>query len=237
LLKKSLSQKGIIETVDMVDFYRVFEPEIKTTTVNWRIFHLIKIGVLNRIGKGKYVFGKVNGFFPAISPDIRSVYTKMKLKFPFLNVCIWSTSFLNEFMNHLPGYFYLLIEVEKDAVDSVFYYLKEEKYFVFIDPAKDLIEKYLAGEKDIAIIKSLVTEAPTLYVQGIYTATLEKILVDIFCDDVIFTAQQGSEMRTIFYEAFNRYTINENRLLRYANRRHRKGELVKYLDSFSNLRQ
>jgi hypothetical protein len=66
-------------------------------------------------------------------------------------------------------------------------------------------------------------------------STIEKILVDIFCDDVIFSAQQGAEKRTIFKEAFAKYTINQNKMLRYADRRRKKEELNQYVKSFSNL--
>ena len=44
------------------------------------------------------------------------------------------------------------------------------------------------------------------------------MLVDIFCDNVIFSAQQGAEMRTIFKEVFSKYTYNESRMYRYADR-------------------
>jgi hypothetical protein len=63
------------------------------------------------------------------------------------------------------------------------------------------------------------------------------MLVDIFCDDVIFAAQQGSEMRTIFQEAFKKYTINESRMMRYADRRRKKENFREYLNPISNLRQ
>ena len=36
-----------------------------------------------------------------------------------------------------------MIEVEKDATQAVFFFLKEAKYSAIIDPTKDLIEKYL----------------------------------------------------------------------------------------------
>tara|TARA_R110000868_G_scaffold240563_1_gene495027 strand:- start:121 stop:366 length:246 start_codon:yes stop_codon:yes gene_type:complete len=48
------------------------------------------------------------------------------------------------------------------------------------------------------------------------------MLVDIFCDNVIFSAQQGAEMRTIFKEVFSKYTYNESRMYRYADRRRKK---------------
>jgi len=62
-------------------------------------------------------------------------------------------------------------------------------------------------------------------------------LVDIFCDDVIFSAQQGAERRTIFREAFTNYTINQSKMLRYANRRRKKEELNDYVKTITNLWQ
>jgi hypothetical protein len=140
-------------------------------------------------------------------------------------------------MLHQPGRFYLLIEVEKEATQSIFYFLKDAKYSVFIDPTSDLLEKYLPSEKESLIVKSLVSEAPIQNIKGINTATLEKMLVDIFCDDVLFSAQQGGEMRSLFKEALNKYSVNENRMLRYADRRRKKESLTKYLNSITNLRQ
>ncbi|MBX2965948.1 MAG: hypothetical protein KF845_07365 [Cyclobacteriaceae bacterium] len=67
------------------------------------------------------------------------------------------------------------------------------------------------------------------------TATIEKMLVDIFCDDVIFSAQQGAEMRTIFKNAFDKYTINQSKMLRYADRRRKKEQLSQFVKTISNL--
>jgi hypothetical protein len=140
-------------------------------------------------------------------------------------------------MVHQPGRFYLIIEVEKEAIQSVFYFLKEAKYSVFIDPTSDILEKYLPSEKETLIIRSLVSEAPTQNVNGIESTSLEKMLVDVFCDEVLFAAQQGREMRTIFKEALDKYSVNENRMLRYADRRRKRESLMKYLKSITNLRQ
>jgi hypothetical protein len=140
-------------------------------------------------------------------------------------------------MIHQPGRFYILIEVEKEATQSVFFFLKENKYSVFVEPTKELIEKYIPYEKETLIVKALVSEAPVQMINKVSIPTLEKMLVDIFCDDLIFAAQQGAEMRTIFQEAIDKYVINENRMLRYADRRRKKDNFRKYLSSIYNLRQ
>ena len=86
-------------------------------------------------------------------------------------------------------------------------------------------------------MKPLVSEAPTQKIAGINTVTIEKMLVDLFCDGILYAAQQGSERVTIFREAFEKYTINESRMLRYAGRRRKKEELRSYLNAISKLRQ
>ncbi|MEZ5069522.1 MAG: DUF6577 family protein [Bacteroidales bacterium] len=226
-----------LNTNDIVNFYRIKEPEIKTTTINWRIYALIQKGVITRIGRGKYSIGTSKIFVPEISRKINALNSKLKREFPFLEICLWNTSSFNEFMVHQPGRFYILVEVEKGATQSVFFFLKESKYSVFIDPTSDLLEKYLSDEKETLIVKPLVTEAPTQKTGGINTTTIEKMLVDVFCEDVILSAQQGSEMRIIFQEAMNKYTVNENRMIRYADRRRKKQAFMNYLLSVSNLRQ
>lgn len=200
------------------------------------------MGVLTRIGRGKFAVGTGKIFIPDFTNKLKTINSKLKKEFPFLEICLWNTSAFNEFMIHQPGRFYILVEVEKDAAQSVFFSLKEAKYSVFIEPTKDLIEKYIPDEKETLIVKPLVTEAPLQKIDGINTVTLEKMLVDIFCDDVIFSAQHGSEMRTIFKEAISKYAVNENRMLRYANRRRKKESFTKYWNSIlkdlgTNLRQ
>lgn len=198
---------------------------------------LVHSGTLTRIGRGKYILGQGNIFVPEISKKIKSLNNKIKTNFPFLDVCIWNTSVFNEFMLHQPGKFFTLIEVNKEATESIFFFLKENKYNVFLEPDQDMLYRYASDEKETWIIKSLVTEAPTLNISDVTTASIEKILVDLFCDPVTFNTQQGSEMDRIFEEAFEKYTINENTILRYASRRRKKKDLDKYLNTVSKFRQ
>src|SRR5690606_34057999 len=99
------------------------------------------------------------------------------------------------------------------------------------------LEKYIVNEKETFIIKPLISEAPIQNINGVETLTIEKMLVDIFCDDGIFVAQQGVEMRTIFKNAFEKYTINQSKMLRYADRRRKKEELSQFVKTISNLWQ
>lgn len=159
------------------------------------------------------------------------------MEFPYTNICVWNTSVLNEFMQHQPNQFFTLVETNKETTNSVFYFLREIKKSVFIEPTSDILEKYITNEREAFIIKPIISEAPTQNINGIETVTIEKMLVDIFCDDVIFSAQQGGEMRTIYKNAFEKYTINQSKMLRYADRRRKKEELNQFIKTISNLWQ
>ena len=236
-LKHHFKNKTVFETQDIVSFYKQIEEDIKPTTVNWRIYALVKKGVLQRIGRGKFTLGEGKSYIPEISSAIKAVFKKLKAEFPYTNLCVWNTSVLNEFMLHQPNQFFVLVETDKETINSIFYFLREIKKTVFIDPTKDILEKYMVNENEVFLVKPLISEAPTQNINGVETASLEKMLVDIFCDDIIFSAQQGAEMRTIFKESFGKYTINQSKMLRYADRRRKKEELNQFVKTISNLWQ
>ena len=236
-LKRHFKSKAVFETQDIVAFYEQTENEIKPTTINWRVYTLVQEGVLQRIGRGKFTLGEGKIFVPEISSATKSLFKKLKAEIPFANLCVWNTSVLNEFMHHQPNQFFMLVETDKETTNAVFYFLREIKKSVFIEPTKDILEKYVVNENEVFVIKPLITEAPMQNINGVKTASIEKMLVDIFCDAVIFLAQQGAEMRTIFKNAFDKYTINQSKMLRYADRRKKKEELNQFVKTISNLWQ
>lgn len=218
-------------------FYRGLEPDVKYNTINWRVYALVHSGILARIGKGKFMLGNGRIFVPGLGRSIKNLYNSIRGQFPFIQICVWNTATLNEFMRHQPGRYYLLVEVDKEATQSVFHFLAEKRKNIFLEPTSEVLSLYASKEKNAIIIKSLVSEAPIQSQQNVFTVTLEKVLVDIFCDEILFAAQQGSEMFTIFNTAFENYTINENKLLRYADRRRKKEAFLNYLHKIPNFRQ
>lgn len=205
--------------------------------INWRVYTLVQSGVFSRIGRGKFILGKEGNFIPEISLKIKSMYKELEKHFPYIQSCIWNTSVLNELMVHQPGRFYTLVEVNREATESVFYFLKDKMKNVFLEPSSDILSLYASSEKEVIIVKSLVSEAPMQKVKGVQTTTVEKLLVDIFCDEIVFAAQQGGEMQTIFRNAFEKYSINENKMIRYADRRGKKEAFNIHLNKISKFRQ
>ncbi len=198
---------------------------------------MVQSGVLTRIGRGKFILGNKKNYIPDLPPKLRTLNNKLRKNFPYLDYCLWTSALFNEFMLHQPGKSFLIVEVEKDATESVFFFIKQNKYSVFLEPTKELLNRYILDEKETWIVKSLVSEAPTKNISGIQSTSIEKLLVDLFCDTVILDAQQGSERDRIFKDVFEKYAVNENKMLRYANRRRKKKEFNEYLNRISKFRQ
>ncbi|MEN8122274.1 MAG: DUF6577 family protein, partial [Bacteroidota bacterium] len=130
---------------------------------------------------------------------------------------------------HQPFRFYLLVEVNREAMESVFHSLSEFAKNVYLNPDEKTIELYVSKNFDSIIVKALVTESPVQNIEQIPTITVEKMLVDIYCDETLFGAQQGGELSNIYRDTFERFTINKSSLLRYASRRKRRKEIENYI--------
>jgi hypothetical protein len=223
-MKEQLSGK-IITLSDMDAFYREAEPCIPKTTVNWRVHNLVRSGILQRTGKGLYRFGEMRVFTPDTDSRMKRTGRFLKKRFPFTRYCLWDLSCINHFSRHLINFNVLFVDVERDAVDAVYHALKEA--FPKVMSINYLYDNL--SEFDGAIfVRPLVTESPVREVGNIPVTTLEKMLVDLATDRE-FISFQGSEIYTIFETAFEKYTVNQNTLSRYASRKHKKEETEKII--------
>ena len=211
-----------ISVNDVFSFYQKYDSKVKKTTINWRIYKLVDEGIIQRIGRGIYKLGKQKEFTPVVSEENQILYLKLKEEFPFLNISIWSTKWVAQWMLHIPNNYETIIEVEKGSEENVFYFLSDIRGNVFLNPSKDILDKYANRNESIIIIKNLITDAPLQNVEQVKVPSIEKILVDLIVDTELYTAYQGRDLDTIIENAFEYNTIKKDTLLRYANRRRKK---------------
>ena len=217
--------KDVITFQDIRNYYCANELEIPYTTVNWRIYKLVRLGILQRVGKGLYQYGKTTIYVPPINSKMLKIELFLQKRFPFVQYCQWDLSRINAFAHHLINFNVSFVDVEKDVVDSVYYALKEQ--FKKIMAVQNLYDG-LSEFNNYIIVRPLVTEAPIQKTGKIHTATLEKILVDLAVDKE-FMQFQENEIYAIFESAMNQYTVNQNTLLRYAARKNKKEEIRKLI--------
>lgn len=238
-LQTKFKDENNISFKELIQFYKISNADIKNSTIKTRINRLIKQGIISRIGRGKYTLGQEKKFSPKIDGKLKRIKNKIQSEYPDLKFCLWHTSWFSQFMIHQPATYYTIIETESDNEqrtlysESIFRYLQNYYKHVFHKPNNETIQNYVSEHRDSIIVLPLVSEAPVQQCDKISTVTIEKILVDIFCDENLFTAQQGNEKSRIFHNAFTKYTINTSKLLRYAARRTRRYELENYLKSLN----
>jgi hypothetical protein len=201
-IKKTFKDSEIITSADLFNFYKFSESTVKKATVNWRIFELVH--------------------------QINSV---IKKEFPFIKYCIWNSSILSEFLQHQSSFRFIVVEVEKDALESVFYSIKEIFNATFKKPAKEVVEEFISARQNSIIINSFVSEAPIQNIKNVPTSSIEKLLVDLYCEKNLFYFLQGNELVNIYKNAFDKYTVNQSKMLRYADRRRKKIQIDEFIKS------
>lgn len=235
-LKKEFIGRESFSRVELFDFYRQFEPDLKETTFRWRIYHLKDKKIITAIKKGLFTFSFKPIFKPEISEVEKKISGKIEKQFDQLKYCIWSTKITHEFMLHIPGKIITILQVEKDALEPVYSFLREEKIRnIFIEPEDKQIERYIYEYENAIVLQSLVSKSPTQKVKKVSTTTLEKLIVDLYCDKKLFAAFQGSELVYMLNNAYNRYSINYTKLFNYSKRRRKETEMMKFFSEKTDI--
>lgn len=237
-LKETLKGQNTFSREELYHFYSQFEPDLKETTFRWRVFQLKGKKIITPLSRNLFSFNYKPLFKPEIKEMERKVYNKINKQFPTLKQCIWSTKVVSEFMVHQPGRFVTILEVENDALEPVFHFLKDINIRnIFLQPEEKEIERYVFEAESPIILQSLVSKAPTQKLKGLTTITIEKMIVDIYCDWMLFNAFQGNELINIIHNAYHRYAIDFTKLLSYARRRRRETDLMEYLSQKTDIPQ
>lgn len=214
---------------DLFSFYLSDEPDLKRTTFRWRVYTLKNNGVINTLKKGVYTTTRKKDFEPSIDKKLIRLFMKVKKQFPYTDVVIWETSWLNNYMVHQAFSSNIILEVEREAAPVVFAYLRESHEKIYLNPGKFELENYVLSGQSNIIIKNLTKTSPLTEREEIKVPTLEKIMVDIFTDHELFGTYQGAELQNMFQEFFKTFKINQSTLKQYANKRHVRDRLIAFV--------
>jgi hypothetical protein len=220
--------------------YNVTDSDHLDARISKLIYRLRSKGRLISIKSGLYKIETKKTFLPAKDILIQKIHNLFKKRYPEISYCIWSTQCLHQFMNLQPFRHFYVFETEKDMLDSAFYLFKENNIDAYINPGKEITDKYILNRKNAVVIKQITSRSPLIESLRLKTPMLEKILVDVFFESDIFFFYQGNELKNIFEFAFKNYHINYSKLLNYADRRKQKTKIIQYLkenipDSNQNL--
>lgn len=204
-------------------------PDWSDNTINMYLSKLKKEGIINSPSRGIYELDSHTPFQPNISTTLKRIFNKIKKEFPYITFCVWDSVWLNDFMRHQPFKHYIVVEVEKDASESVFKFLTETIKNVFFNPNEEIFDRYIHNQDEVIIVKNMVSESPIIEKDKISIPALEKLLVDMLIDTTLFSAQQ-SEKEFVMRSVMGKYTLNELKMRRYAVRRNREDEIGKLIN-------
>src|SRR5690606_1168400 len=137
-------------------------PAWSDNTINMYLSKLKKEGIINAPSRGIYELDSSTPFQPNISTTLKRIFNKIKREFPYISFCVWDTVWLNDFMRHQPVKHYIIVEVEKDAAESLFTCLTETIKNVFFNPDEEMFNRYIHNHDGVLIVKNMVAESPLI---------------------------------------------------------------------------
>lgn len=237
-MKKKKSHNSLIRflrrkknfTVDeILTFLRQMNPDATENAASLRLHRLVKSGEIQRLRRGLYIISDKSNFRPSPDQLQKEISERINSQFPYIKYCSWRLSSIREFHQHLPVTEYLIVEVEEEAMDAVFHFLKDSRDNIYKAPSKEIVEDIIIGAGEPVIIIPLISQSPLIRIDGVTMPTLEKILVDLLAEKDLFYFLQGNELQHILRNATDKYAVNMDKMLRYAGRRNKREELHELL--------
>lgn len=232
-LKRKFGGRKSFSRRELFAYLRSFDPELKEGTLGWRIYDLKKRNIIKAIRRGIYAISSQTEYKPKISKELLKLTRFTSQHFAEIRFCLWDTSWLNEFAKHQAGKKFIVIEIEKAFVESLYYEMKDNfRFDFFLNPDETVIDLYITESPNPVIIKKFVTRSPVAKRKDkieFCTPKLEKMLVDLYSESKLFYFYQGGELVHIFENAIKNYPINYTTLFSYAARRDKDQEIREFL--------
>lgn len=195
------------------------------TTVNWTLRKLTADRKLFRIGRGVYSVKGHQTFKEEPDESLIVRAKEMEREYPTIQACFYKGSILSPLLHHLAYNAMTYIEVPRELTEILFHRLQNSGERVWLKPSREVMQNYIDLSQPGIIIKPLISGSPLTRESGIPMPTLEKLLIDTFCDED-FHYLQGGEWQYMVENAFSLFTVNQSRLLRYAGRRGKLQEIT-----------
>ena len=209
-----------------VDLYNKYEKnDMSSRTKDMLIKKLIEDGIITKICNNQYkIVNKRKYHIYREYDNTKDLINLLKeIRYDYI---IYNITFLNEWLNQLIGKNTIFIEVDKKYVNSIYELLVDNEYKnVLVNPSIQEIEKYSLS--DLIIIKPLYSRSPINRKEKSFT--LEKIIVDLFVDDILKKYYSKSELPWIYKQMFKEYAIDEYSLNTYLTRRRIKEKFYEFL--------
>lgn len=188
---------------------------------------LVKMGTIKRIGRGLYRKGEGSTAIVKPSPELSQIAYYLRQRFPMAQFVIWSINMLAEYAHYAVSRDLIVIETNKILSPSIRDVLIEQGYHAILNPEKKDFQEYAHYPNKTIYILERSEKYGLIEIENLLIPTPERIWIDIY---YLTTRKELSfspaELGRIFANMLRREGINFHRLLRYAQRRNIRDEII-----------
>lgn len=210
---------------------KILNPNVSDNTYHWVLGALVRSGRLTKMGYDSYALSKnlsKEEYVPNYSDKSLSLIELVSKKYPYVKFTVFETVLMNDYLNHLIAQNTIFLQVEKESSIYVFRFLQESGIEnIMYKPSKKDFNLYWS--KDCVVIIDLISEAP-LKRENPHSIMIEKMIVDMLADKLITSTFSKDEFSNICEQVQSNYFIDRVRMLRYARRRNKQKEIMKYFE-------
>ena len=193
-------------------------------------------GSIVRIAHNRYVRKESSKqeYKPVYSDEAKKLIKDVKEKYPYLSFQVWEITWFNEFLNHLAAHNRIFLDVENDGCEFVYSSLVDDYGGrMLLRPSVKELQYYI--QTDSIIVERLVSESPKGR-NDAYEVPIEKLIVEMFANKTLMRMISKGDYPEALETIFEKYNVDQIKMLRYARRRNRKDELVNYIKEYTNIK-
>ena len=187
-------------------------------------------GELVRVGKGIYSPSHLPVFdYAFFSPTAKEIHSFLMKEYGGkIYFAVYEAGILNRFLNHLIAVNTVIVDVEKEFAEAVFFALKENGFQnVLLNPTEEDCVRYCGEDGKSIIVKTMPLRSPVNRKNG--KVMLEKLLVDVVSDKRLRYFFEGDETEGAIEEMVTHYSLDYAKARTYAKRRNCFMELFSLL--------
>jgi hypothetical protein len=241
----AFEEKEVVTKKNLIEIFNRIYPSAVDKDYQLFTYQLISKKIILPVGSGVFLirsnarplFTNKIVFAPEKSSFLLAIEDEIGSNLTYLSITVWETRVLNDLMTQQPAINMAVVETEPESIGVVFDFLGQRfADRIFISPDKKVIDNYVLTKPESILVSKCITQtALGRKRQNPRYAKLEKILVDIFVDKTRFFIFQGSELISIYENAFKKYLIDEVSMFRYAGRRNAREKIQTFIREKTNI--
>lgn len=227
---KSLQHDQIYRRNDIIAALKNVHDGLSENSYRWAVGYLVDHGFLQHTGRDRYTLPQSNeksDYCPNYSDTAHDIMKSVTEKYPMIEFTVFESVLLNEFLNHQIARNTIFLQVDRNVSGFVFDYVRKSiSGSALYSPSVKEYSRYWHPE--CIIVLNQTSQAP-LSNKLPHNITIEKMLVDIYCDKTIKQTYSIAEYENIVNTAYELYNVDTVRLLRYAGRRNKGSEIKQFI--------